>query len=159
MFADVNLSNNIFEILGLLVTIVGIWLVVSQLRESRLSTQLSGFLELSSQFTGIAASIEFVDDLSVSEEWKSFDGSQAFAYLTEDVETRKMYKHVAAFYETLSALVKRGALDYQLIAETYGGIGARRWRTLEKAVTVHRKALSSPGLYENWEWFAKEFPD
>ena len=159
MFADGYFAFSFSELVGTMVTIVGIWLVVSQLRESRLSTQLSGFLELSNQFMGIAASIEFVDDLSVSEEWNSFDGSQAFAYLTEDIEIRKMYKHVAAFYETLSALVKRGALDYQLIDETYGGIGARRWRTLEKAVTVHRKALSSPGLYENWEWFAKEFPD
>ena len=159
MFGEGYFSFSFSELIGTMVTIVGIWLVVSQLRESRLSTQLSGFLELSSQFSGIAASIEFVDDLSVSEEWNSFDGSKAFAYLTDDVEIRKMYKHVGGFYESLSALVERGALDYQLIDKTYGEIGARRWRTVEKAVVEHRKVLNSPGLYENWEWFAKEFPD
>ena len=157
MFADGFLSDHIFEILGLLVTIVGIILVLRQIRESTVSSQLSGFLELASQFVGIASSIEFVDALSTSDDWKSLDAKEAFNYLTEDEEIRPKYKEVGAFYETLSALVRRGALDHQLSIDAYGSLLSQRWSTLEKAISVHRKVLGNTTLYEQWEWAAHNF--
>jgi len=75
-------------------------------------------------------------------------------YLTESEERYEHYMQVGAFYEVVSALLRRGALDDDLALNTFGGFGKNRWHAVEKAVRYHRELIGEPELYDQWEWLA-----
>jgi hypothetical protein len=146
------------ELIGLIVTILSVTLVIKQLNDTRLATQLAGFLAISDQFVSIAAEIEFIDSLRVSDGWNDLDGQSAYQYLNGDDKRRETYKKVAAFYEVMAALFRRGALDKKLAVDTFGGLARKRWLTLQKAVIAHRKIIDEETLYDQWEWMANNLP-
>lgn len=50
MFSEEFGTITLADVLGLIVTIVGIWLVVRQLTESKLASQMEGMLTLGDRF-------------------------------------------------------------------------------------------------------------
>ena len=148
-------SLSFSELIGFFVTIISVALIIKQLNDSRLATQMSGYLTLSDQFNNIVPAIEFIDSLNNSEEWNALDGPDAYKYLMENETYKVAYKSVAAFYEILASLLYRGALDKKLAWNTFGFIGTKRWFTIKKAVVVHRKAMGVEELYDQWEWMAE----
>ena len=145
------------DLLAIFVTIASVALIIRQLKEARLASQLEGFLELANQFSNIALPIEFVDSLSLSTEWQQLSGEEAYEFLIENEKNRVYFKKVGIFYEMTGALLKRGMLDYKIAMDTCGEIGASRWRTLEKAIYFHRKVQGEDSLYTQWEWLAENF--
>ena len=159
MFADGFLSITLEGMLGLLVTVVGIWFVVQQLREARLASQMEGYLMLMGRFGELSAAIEFIDDLGVSQEWNNFSNTEAYNYLIENELYREFYKKIGIFSEGVSALLRRGVLDEKLAFETFGRMGVKRFHTFKKAIDENRMLLGEPTLNDNWEWLAIEFED
>lgn len=154
MLAESYFYLSFSEITGILIAVISVALVVKQLNDTRLATQMAGFLSMSDQFSNIVPAIEFIDSLSSSEEWKSLDGPAAFQYLIGDTQRRAYYKSVAAFYETMAALLRRGSLDKKLVVDTYGDLVVKRWLIVQKAAFEHRVAMGVNSLYEQWEWMA-----
>jgi len=55
-------------------------------------------------------------------------------FLAGSNENYELYMQVGAFYEVVSALVRRKALDKNLAVITFGTFSPIRWQTLEKAI-------------------------
>lgn len=154
MSADNFFYLTFSELIGFIVTIISVALIVKQLSDTRLATQMSGYLALSDQFYQIIPGIEFIDSLGYSKEWDAFDGAEAYKYLSENDEYRGLYKSVAAFYEIVGALIHRGALDKKLAMDIFGELAAKRWFIIKKAALVQRKLIGTDTLYEQWELLA-----
>lgn len=147
-------SISFADLIGFFITIISVFLILKQLSDSRLAVQVESYLTISDRFSKITPSIQFVDGLSLSEEWKRLDGKAAYLYLTENEVRYEHYMQVGAFYEVVSALLRRGALDDKLAINTFGGFGKNRWHAVEKAVRYHRELIGEPELYDQWEWLA-----
>ena len=157
MFADDYFSFSFAEMVGTLVTIVGIWLVVSQLRQSRIAAQMEGILEISSWFNEIGPALDFVDDLGSSNKWNGLDGTQAYDFLTKSKSSRRLYREIVVFYESLATLVRSGILNRKLAYNNFGPMSIKRWKTLEKAIIINRKIVGEESLYKDWDWMAGDF--
>jgi hypothetical protein len=145
------------EILSMIVTIASVGLIVKQLNESRLASQMEGFLELGAQFGEIAPAIEFIDALTLSSEWNSMSAEESYRHIFDNEVNRNFFKKVGVFYEILGALLQRGVLDNKLAMDTFGAIGSNRWQTVKKVAKIQRSLMKEQSLYEHWEWFAKKF--
>ena len=79
MFNNDFLSISLVEIIGLLVTIIGIWLVVKQLNETRLASQMEGLLELTNLDLSNSDGLLALKELSSQEDWNTLSDEEAFA--------------------------------------------------------------------------------
>ena len=120
MFAEDFLSNNLFEILSLVLTAAGIWFIVQQLREAKLASQMEGVLSLQDRFIDISDALSLVDDLAGDDGWAHLRGREAYSRYIADTALRAAVNKVAKFYELLSVLVQTGALDKALAYKLYG---------------------------------------
>ena len=157
MFSENFNSITLADVLGLLVTIVGIWLVVRQLTESKLASQMEGMLTLGDRFDGLLEHIILLFELSESDEWKAADSDKAYKMIYRTKKNREAFFKMGSFYELLAVLVRRKVLDEQLAYDTYGALVAKRWRWVEKAVGAHRDAQGTDEYWEHWEWLALRF--
>jgi len=153
-FSDSFFVLSFSDLIGFLVTIISVILIIKQLADSRLATQMEGFLTISDRFAEITQAIDFVDKLSLSKEWEDFNGEEAYQHLIENKDRKENFMQVGAFYEVVSALLHRRALDRALAANTFGHFGAIRWLTLEKAIVYQRDLFGEKALYDQWEWMA-----
>lgn len=142
------------DLIGFLITIISVFLTIKQLNDSRLAVQVESFLTISDRYSKVTQAIKFIDGLALSDEWNLLDGKGAYEYLIENTTYYDHYMQVGGFYEVLSALLRRGALDNDLSVNTFGGFGENRWCTLEKAIVYHRKIIGEDALYDQWEWLA-----
>lgn len=156
MFTDGYFSFSFPELVGTLVTIVGIWLVVKQLREAKLASQMEGILALGDRFDGMVEHFNLLLELSQSERWKEADSATAYKILLESKENRDAFFKVASFYETLSVLVRRNVLDEELALDGWGDMVGKRWYWMEKAILAQRVSLENEEYWQHWEWLAKK---
>ena len=70
-----------------MVTIVSLALIIRQLNDSRLATQMEGYLTISDRFAEITLAIKFVDSLFHSTEWKDINGAEAYNFLAGSMKT------------------------------------------------------------------------
>ena len=157
MFADGFIAEHIFEILGLLVTVGGVWLVVKQLNETRLASQMEGILALGDRFDGIVEHNIILFELSQTTPWKEANNSKAHKIIFESKRNREAFFKVTSFYEALAVLVRRRVVDKQLAIDNWGDMVGKRWTWIEKAVLEHRRSLENEKFSQHWEWMAKEF--
>lgn len=158
MFGDGYFSFSFPEFVGTIVTIVGIWLIVKQLRETKLASQMEGLLELLDQWTASQDTRRPVLNLIDLEEWDRMNDKDAYARIYESGELLKGYTFIVNWYELTSVLVRNKALDKTIVFEYFGGYIVRRWNKFEKVVRHHR-LLQNDFSINNWEWLAKEFED
>jgi hypothetical protein len=159
MFADGFLSITLEGMLGLLVTGVGIWLVVQQLREAKLAAQMEGVLSLTDRFIGISDDISLIDDLELDEDWAQLSGSAAYSRFNTNDGLRAAISKTIKFYELVSVLVQTGALDKKLAYKLYGNLVARRWNLVRKVVYAMREKFANSTISAEWEWLAMEFEE
>ena len=157
MIADGFSSISLESLIGFIITLISVYLIVRQLQESRLASQMEGYLEIIGRVSEISESIDFIDDLGISKKWINFNADEAYDYLVKNKKIRDHYRKIGILYEGVSALLRRGILDEQLAFETFGAMSVKRFETLKKAIDAHRMSLGEPTLYENWEWMAKKF--
>ena len=157
MFADGFVSFTIEGLLGLIVTIVGIWLVVKQLSESKLSSQMEGVLNLTDRFIDISDSLSLVDDLAGDKGWAQLSEEEAHSRFLSDTVLRAAVNKVGKFYELLSVLVQTGALDKELAFKLYGEFVHMRWKLIKAPMYGMRKQNAMETIAAEWEWLATEF--
>ena len=157
MFASEIWFSSPADLLGLLVTIVGIWLVVRQLKEAKLASHMEGLLALGDRFDGMIEHFNLLLELSQDERWKEADSATAYKILIESKENRDAFFKVAAFYETIAILVRRNVMDEQLALDGWGDMVAKRWDWMEKAILAQRALLENEEYWQHWEWLAKKF--
>lgn len=157
MFADGFLANNIFEILGLIVTIGGIWLVVKQLNETRLATQMEGMLVLGEKFAASINDASILRELFELEEWKGLSDREAHNRVYDSKALANAYNKVLSLFELIGVLVRRKTLDRELAFDYYGSVASGWWNYLEKITRQRRIENNSESIGEHWEWLAKQF--
>ena len=159
MFNNDFLSISLVEIIGLLVTIIGIWLVVKQLNETRLASQMEGLLELTNLDLSNSDGLLALKELSSQEDWNTLSDEEAFARVHNSKTSKKAWMETMTFFELLGVLGKRKALDKGLANDQFGRVVSIWWNRFEKVARQHRSNGNWDGYAENWEWLANEFKD
>lgn len=143
--------------LGLFVTVFSVWLVIRQLREAKVASQMEGILALGDRFDGIVEHNDRLFELAKSQRWKEADNEKAFEINYESKKNREAFFKVASFYETLAVLVRRKVLNQRLAFDGWGDMVAIRWQWMEKAVLAQRVATGNEKYWQHWEWLAQKF--
>jgi hypothetical protein len=151
------LSFRLVEILGIFTTIIGIWLIIRQLTESRLASQMEGAISLVERSDRLEGEIKDLLHMSGSEEWDGLDGEEAFSLIRENPIFSSAYLKMASFYGLVGGLVRARALDLGIASEQFGYFLPKRWRRFEKYTNELRKNLDESQINEDWEWLAIEF--
>ena len=158
MFADGFLSAYMFEILGLLVTIAGIWFVVQQLRESKLASQMEGILMLQDHWERIIEDRGLLWDMTMTnDDWDTYSAKMAYKAVYDDKDVRDSFLRVANFFDTIGTLVIGKSLDKKLAYHQYNLVLCPLYDKFEIVLSVDRKAQKNARIFENWEWIRKEF--
>ena len=156
MFADDFLSISLAELLGLLVTIGGVWFVVQQLKESKLSSQMEGLMELIEQWTASTQVRKPLSDLTNSSEWKELSGEEAYNRISESEQLKAGLDFTVNWYELIGVLVRKKSLNKEIVYELIGPFVAYRWKKMEKVIR-HDRTVREWHQVHNWEWLATEF--
>ena len=151
------LSITLSDVLGLVVTLFGIWLVVRQLREAKVASQMEGILALGDRFDGIVGHNVRLFELAHSQRWKDADNETAFEIIYESKENQDAFFKVASFYEPVAVPIRRKVLDEQLAFDGWGDMVGIRWQWMEKFVLAQRDKTGNEGYWQHWEWLADRF--
>lgn len=157
MFADGYFSFSFPEIVGTIVTITGIWLVVKQLNETRLASQMEGMLALVAKLDDIAEQRDTLLDLGSLDEWISLSDEEAYAKVYAQESYRVAYVRTKIFYELLGVLVYKKTLDKGLAYEFFGNTVMLWWKRLSKVMRQQDVRQDTKEMGRNWERLAIEF--
>ena len=157
MFADGYFSISFPELVGTIVTIVGIWLVVKQLNETRLASQMEGMLALGERVVAIREHRNILFELVNLDEWNSLSAKEAHTRIYESKLHLDAYSSAMTLFELLGILVRRKALDKGLAYDFYGRVTFVWWNRLAKITQQRRIEENREEIGEHWEWLAKEF--
>jgi len=146
MFTDDFLSISLAEVLGLLVTLLGIWLVVRQLNEAKLASQMEGLLTLGNQFTELQEKRTIMRN-SERKDWNSLSPEEAYTRVWDDPELKSAYIEIGNHFDLVGTLVSANALSYDMAAKMYKSVVPPIYERLEKVIQVDRIKLDDPFLY------------
>lgn len=154
MFAEGYFSLSFAEVIGFVITIVSVWLVVRQLNETRLASQMEGLLALTEiDISGSSALLELIN----LDDWNSLSEKDAYTRVYESETFRDDWIKTLTFFELLGVLVRRKVLDKGLAYDQYGKLVFIWWERLEKVVRQRRIEDKWEELGEHWEWLAFKF--
>lgn len=156
MFADGYFSLSFAELIGFAITIVSVWLVIRQLNETRLASQMEGAISLATMAADMEKQVKALVDFTLLEEWEKLDDEDAYAAISRNDEYMEGYLKHANIFGLTGGLVRAGALDLHVAEEQFGYFLPVRWRRFEKFTRVLRKKFGEE-MNENWEWLALEF--
>jgi hypothetical protein len=159
MFSNGYFSIGFAELIGFGITIVSVWLIVRQLIDARLASQMEGMLALGTQSSSFDEHRKLLSDLIETEKWKGFSDEEAYEFIFAKEKYREAYLALIAFFERLAILVRRRALDKGIAYDFYGRVVVLWWKALEKVTRYRRKEEQLDGIAEHWEWLAMEFED
>jgi len=151
-------SLTIADILGFAVTILGIWLVVRQLKEAKLASQMEGVLMLQDHWEHIISDRTLLWEMTLQDdEWDACSPKIAYKKVFKDKAATESFMRVANFFDNLGMLVHGKALDKYFAYRGYGTILTVFYDKLEKVIALDRKVQNNPKIFRNWEWMRKEF--
>ena len=111
MFPEGFFSIGFAELIGFAITSVSVWLIVRQLTDARLASQMEGMLALGDHDIELSLPRKLIESIITSDTWKGFDGKQAYEHIYGNENTLEAYYDVLSFFERLGILVRRKALD------------------------------------------------
>ena len=154
MFENDFLSIGLSEIVGWLVTLLGIWLVVKQLNEAKLASQMEGLLALMNDLSKLHEDREALKIAVTSVEWEQSTNEKAWAIIRDDKTLLASYRKVGNFFETIAVLVRSGALTKELAFRSWGEMIPVTFRSLEKGIIQSRIEEGDQEILEYWEWLS-----
>jgi len=157
MLSIAGFAISLADVLGLIVTIVGIWLVVRQLREAKLASQMGGMMELRQMISDNSEFERLLFDLISEDDWEAISAKEAHARLFNSDELTEAWNELTSFFELYSLLVRKKALDEGMAYAYNGKFVSLWWKRLEKIARQQRIELKWGDLLENWEWLALKF--
>jgi len=157
MFAEGFLSISLEGLIGLIVTVVGIWLVVQQLRETKLASQMDGLITPSEMHKNIREEVKPLQDFADSEEFKKLDGKEAFTMIESNEKYWIGLVRMSYMFTLIGNLVYTKSLDIRLADRSFGYVIPLNWRRLEKVIKWHRIEIENENVNVWWEWLTNEF--
>jgi hypothetical protein len=157
MYVDGYIAEHIFEILGLLVTSLGIWFVVQQLRQAKISAQAETLLRLSEWSAELEDETFFLTELVETEKWKKLSQSESYDFMMGEKSYFKTFFKISSLYEMVGVLVRTKALDESLAYEMFDYFLPLMYRNYEKFTLAYREFNNVQTVNVHWEWVAKEF--
>ena len=157
MFADGYIAEHMFEILGLLVTSLGIWFVVQQLRQAKISAQAETLMRLSEWEGELEDDRVFLTELAETEEWKNLSQAESYDFVMGNDKYSKPFVNISRVYEMVGVLVRTKALDESLAYEMFNYFLPLMWRNYEEFTLAYREAHNVQTVAEHWEWLTIEF--
>ena len=155
MFIIGGIEISLAEVLGLLVTIGGVWLVVKQLNETRLASQMEGLIALMEIDANMEGEVSELRKFTLKEDWDEVNDNEAYSLVMENDRYRRGYLKYIKLYELVGLLVRTKALDERYAFEAFGQFLPMMWRRLEKIVRGERIEEGHELIGEHWEWLTK----
>ena len=106
--------SDIIQILLLIVTGGGAALIVKQLREARLASQMEGLMELNQQHQEIDEAMFVIRKIIKPQEWASISPEEQIKRLTADDPMIKTWRKIGSFHEMLGLLVRSNSFDIEI---------------------------------------------
>ncbi len=158
MITDAYFSFSFADLVGTVVTILGIWLVVQQLRETKLASQMEGILMLQDHWERIINDRSLMLKMTTqSDKWDSLSAKEAYRAVFENKEVNDSFIRVANFFDGIGMLVMAKALDKKLAYQVYSLILSPLFDEFEKVIIFDRKVQNNSRIFESWEWMRDEF--
>lgn len=157
MFADGYFSFSFPELAGAIITIVGIWLVVRQLYEGKLASQMEGMMAISERFAENNRTNALLVKMVTTDDWDNPSSKEAHTRVFESDPTVTDWSNILLLYELVGVLARRKALDKHLAFDYFGYMITIWWKRLEKVNRQQAIELDVPKIGEHWEWLVGEF--
>ena len=157
MFAENFLEVGLVDIIGFSITLLGIWLVVRQLNEARLASQMEGLITLSEMEARVERLAVEVRNYTGSEGWRQLNEIEAFSNIWDREDYKEGFVNNSRLYELISVLVRTKALDEEIAYKQFGYFLPQMWRQFEKPSRGAREKLGNKNINEHWEWLAHKF--
>jgi hypothetical protein len=148
---------NLIQIAFLVVTGLGAILIVKQLREARLASQMAALMELNQQHEQVTEAIFLIRKVIQPEIWISLTEEERVARLNADESLNVAWRKIANFYDMLGLLVRSKSFDKQVAFKFYGFFTVSWFQGLEPAINELRERAAFPTFFEHFEWLAIEF--
>ena len=139
--SDGYFSTSFEALIGFVVTIVGIYLVVRQLHEAKLASQMGGLLALEQMALDLGADALKKISAVTSGDWESIPAEEAHRIVFDDPEAFEAWNGMVAWHDLLAVLVRRGALDAKLVYMRHGSMTELWYSRVEKVIQVERRRL------------------
>ena len=147
-----------FEILVVsAIALFSAWLVVRQLNETRLASQMEGIITLSLRWSEVESISGPLDKFIKTKKWQNMEPEEAVTYIQSKDDLWQLHNAIQGLFELLGGLMKSGALDENVAYEQFGFLVPASWNQLEKYSIGVRLRTGADSLSVNWEWLAKRF--
>ena len=159
MFGDGYFSISFEGLTGIIVTILGIWLVVRQLRETKQANQLLGLMALGEMDVTNGRNRSLLLEQAANEDWYSISDKEAHDRIFGNVKLAEAGDSVFSNMELVGMMVRKNLLHEKL---AYGLFGKTVWIWWDRFGMVLRHRRTEIGWDQfmgNWEWLAKRFKD
>jgi hypothetical protein len=157
------IASNFFELtlsdlMGFAITLIGIWLVVQQLHEAKLGSQMEGILTLQDHWERIIEDRTLLWEMTIqSNTWNLLSAKEAYRTIFGNKKMTDSFMRVANFFDGIGMLVLAKALDKELAYRGYCLVLSPLFDKFEKVILLDRKVQKNPRIFENWEWMRREF--
>ena len=157
MFSDGYFSISFAELIGFAVTVIGLWYVVKQLRETRMATQIQSVLAITELRHASMQEVSKLNSLVLNPEWNQLSDEEAHAKIVDSELYYAAWLKAHTYFEMVGVLVKRKSLSKDLAYDLIGSGANFWWKRLGNVERQRRIVLNEPSIGENWEWLATEF--
>jgi hypothetical protein len=148
--------GNLIQIALLVVTGFGALLIVRQLKEARLASQMEGLIVLQNRYREVLDKSFPLIDMTDSPDWAQLSEKEKAAQLEKTEELKVLWRSIASHYELVAALVRSGSLDKKAAFDLDGILIVNWYKRLEPIIEA-RRLLVGPELFAHFEWLADEF--
>lgn len=159
MFGEGFWALTLEGLVGLLITAIGIWLVVKQLTETKLATQMEGLMVLGQLDVENAAHWAALINMSDNNEWDMLSPDAKYKRLYSSLHLAEAFDAAYTFFELMGSVVYTKALSMTMVQRMYGWSVNSWWERLGQVVIHRRKVIGNQELGANWEWLAREFQE
>ena len=150
-----GVSFSVEGLLGLVVTVVGVGLVVRQLNDAKLASQMEGLLTINQQYSNLALDRKNLNELTSADNWGKLSPQEALSTLN-DSKLYGSFVEISTLFEIVGSLVSSRALDFRMADKFFGFLLPSYFRDFENVIAELRSE-NDPRLFENWEWLAIRF--
>jgi hypothetical protein len=157
MFAD-GYAISFEAFVGFVITVLGLWFVVQQLREAKLASQMEGLLMISDRSTSfLTKQWPTLRKLVEKDDWAEISDEEAYSLVFDHKGRYEAFRTMGGINELLGTLVKRKALDKAIVHDYFGNASSVQWNYFENVIRHRRKMVGFEEVAVNWEWLAQQF--
>ena len=150
MFFGILSISDLIQIAFLVVTLLGAILIVKQLREARLASQMEALMELDEKNKEVLEAFFVLSTFMEKETWSNLSTQEKAKRLEANEDTKRAWRTIASYCELIALSIPSKSLSSKLAYDFDGDLVVNAYRTLEPAIE-YRGNIVGPSLFNHFE--------